>query len=229
VSEWQNPSVARVPSSTGSGRPRRYSEEDALLLALLNGDERTFTELVERWSGTMLRIALSHVDSRAVAEEVVQETWLIVLRDLRRFEGRSALRTWVLGIVVNLARARARVERRSAPMPADAGGPDVDVVRFRPSDAARWPDHWALGPVPWPAPEEDLLAGETREVILDAIRALPPAQREVLVLRDLEGLTATETCNILGLTDTNQRVLLHRARSRVRNALERYFEATEPT
>ncbi|HVS66376.1 MAG TPA: sigma-70 family RNA polymerase sigma factor [Thermoanaerobaculia bacterium] len=208
---------------------RRSFEEDALLEALLKGDERIFTELVEGWSGTMLRVALSHLDSRAVAEEVVQEAWLIVLRDLRRFECRSALRTWVLGVVINLARSRARAERRSLPMPADAVGPVVEGARFRPAGAARWSQHWAVGPVHWPAPEEELLAGEAREVILAAIRGLSPSQREVLVLRDLEGLTATETCNVLGLTDTNQRVLLHRARSRVRNALERHFEATEVT
>jgi RNA polymerase sigma-70 factor (ECF subfamily) len=204
-------------------------DEDTLLEALLEGDERAFNELVKSWSGTMLRVARSHVDSRAVAEEVVQEAWLVVLRDLRRFERRSALRTWVLGIVVNVARSRARLERRSLPMPADAAGPVVDGTRFRASEAARWPDHWALGPVPWPEPEESLIAGEARKVILDAIDALPPAQREVLVLRDLAGLSTAETCNILGLTDTNQRVLLHRARSRIRNALERYFKATEPT
>lgn len=208
---------------------RRCFDDDALLDALRNGDERVFAELVERWSGVMLRVALAHVESRAVAEEVVQEAWLTVLRDLGRFQRRSSLRTWVLGIVVNLARSRARAERRSVPLPAEPAEPVVDPARFRPSDAARWPDHWAVGPVPWPAPEEDLLAGETRQVIFDAIPGLPPAQREVLVLRDLEGLTAAETCNVLGLTDTNQRVLLHRARSRVRNALERYFGATGPT
>jgi RNA polymerase sigma-70 factor, ECF subfamily len=105
----------------------------------------------------------------------------------------------------------------------------MDSARFRPPEARRWPDHWALGPVAWPVPEEALLAGETRSVMLDAIADLPPAQREVLVLRDLEGMSAAEACNVLGLSDTNQRVLLHRARSRVRNALERYFDATEPT
>lgn len=200
-----------------------------MLAGIRQGDERVFAELVQRWSGVMLRLALAHVDSRAVAEEVVQEAWLTVLRDSERFERRSSLRTWVLGIVVNLARARARAERRSVARADLESGPAVDPARFRRPGAARWPDHWALGPVPWPVPEEALLAGETRRVILDAIAALPPAQREVLVLRDLEGMGAAEACNVLGLSDTNQRVLLHRARSRVRNALERYFDATEPT
>ena len=221
--------MARAHSSSESDAHRRDRGDDALLEALRNGDEQVFTELVEGWSGVMLAIASSHVGSRAVAEEVVQEAWLTVLRELHRFERRSALRTWVLGIVVNLARSRARAERRSVPVPAEPSGPVVDPARFRPSDAARWPDHRALGPVPWGVPEDDLLAGETRGVILDAIARLPPAQREVLVLRDVEGLAATETCNVLGLTDTNQRVLLHRARSRVRRAIERYFDATEPT
>jgi RNA polymerase sigma-70 factor, ECF subfamily len=112
---------------------------------------------------------------------------------------------------------------------ADPGGPVVEPARFRPPDATRWPDHWALGPVPWPVPEEALLAGEAREVILAAIARLPPAQREVLVLRDLEGISAAETCDVLGVSDTNQRVLLHRARSRVRAAIECYFDETEAT
>ena len=208
---------------------QRPDGDGALVAALRSGDEQVFGELVDGWSGVMLAVALSRVDSRAVAEEVVQEAWLTVLRDLDRFEGRSALRTWVLGIVVNVARSRARVERRSVPLPAEGFGPVVDPARFRPSDARRWPDHWALGPIQWAVPEDALLAGETRQMILDAVAELPPAQREVLALRDLGGLTAAETCNVLGLTDTNQRVLLHRARSRVRQAIERYLDATEPT
>jgi RNA polymerase sigma-70 factor, ECF subfamily len=203
-------------------------DDEALLRALQQGDERVFSDLVERWSGAMLRMALVRVDSRAVAEEVVQEAWLTVLRSLDRFERRSALRTWVLGIVVNLARARARDERRSTPV-APGAGPAMDPARFRPPDAADWPDHWALGPTPWPTPEDELLARETREVILRALEKLPAAQREVLVLRDLQGWSAPETCNALDLSDTNQRVLLHRARTRIRQAIEDYFSATEPT
>lgn len=226
----KNGLVGRADSSSVSpaiGRPA--AAEDALLEGIRQGDERLYAELVQRWSSVMLRLALVHLDNRAVAEEVVQEAWLTVLRDIERFERRSSLRTWVLGIVVNLARSRARVEQRSIPVPADVIEPVVGAGRFRPPSATRWPDHWALGPVPWPLPEDALLAGETRRVILNAITALPPAQREVLVLRDLEGVDAAETCDVLGLSDTNQRVLLHRARSRVRNALESYFDATEPT
>lgn len=175
----------------------------------------------------MLRMALAHVGSRAVAEEVVQDAWLTLLQSLVRFEYRSSLRTWLLGIVVNLARSRARAERRSHPLPEGADTPSVDPSRFLPADHPRWPHHWAAEPVPWTTPEEALLAGETRRIILEAVDALPPAQREVLVLRDIEGIPAAEACNILGLTDTHQRVLLHRARSRVRAAVERYLAATE--
>jgi RNA polymerase sigma-70 factor (ECF subfamily) len=204
-------------------------DEDTLLQALRDGDERIFAELVERWSGMMLRVAQAHVDSHAVAEEVVQEAWLTVVRDLERFQGRSSLKTWVLGIVINMARSRGRTERRTVPIPADAGGEAVvDPARFRPPHAARWPGHWAVPPTPWPAPEEALLAGEARDVVVETVRNLPAAQREVIVLRDLAGMSADETCNVLGLTDTNQRVLLHRARSRVRTALEQYFD-TDPT
>lgn len=222
--------MAHTQSSSASAElRRRLPDEDALLDRIRSGDERLFDQLVRRWSGLMLRLALVHVGSHAAAEDVVQEAWLTMLRDLDRFERRSSLRTWLLGIVVNLARSRARAERRATPVPEDTAGPIVASARFRPSSAARWPDHWLVGPAPWPVPEDALLAGEIRNVILDAVGALPPAQREVLVLRDFAGMDAAETCDVLGLTDVNQRVLLHRARSRVRNALERYFDATETT
>jgi RNA polymerase sigma-70 factor, ECF subfamily len=220
-----------VASVRASNRSESFidRDDDSLLDALKDGDERVFTELVERWSGMMMRLALSHVENRAVAEEVVQETWLTVLRSLDRFERRSAFRTWVLGIVVNLARSRARAERRAVALFSEPACPTVETTRFLPQDHARWPHHWASEPAPWRTPEQELLAGETRKVILDALDTLPPAQREVLVLRDLEGLAAADVCNILSLTNTHQRVLLHRGRSRVRNALERYFAATETT
>jgi RNA polymerase sigma-70 factor (ECF subfamily) len=216
-----------VRHSKPSG-PNPKDDEDALVRALQDGDERVFSELVERWSGVMLRLALTHTKSRAIAEEVVQDAWLTVLRSLDRFERRSALRTWVLGIVVNLARSRARAERRTS-APSETDRPSVNPSRFLPADHPRWPHHWGAEPVRWRTPEDELLALETRNVMLEAIDALSPAHREVLVLRDLEGLTGAEVCNILGLSDTHQRVLLHRARSRVRNALERYFAATETT
>ena len=176
----------------------------------------------------MLRLALSRVESRAVAEEVVQDAWLTVLRSLDRYERRSAFRTWVLGIVVNLARSRARAERRAVVRSSEPE-PPVDPARFLPATHPRWPHHWAVEPAAWRTPEDELLAGETRQIILEAIDALPPPQREVIVLRDVEGMPSTEVCNILEIIDTHQRVLLHRARSRVRNALERYLAATDTT
>jgi RNA polymerase sigma-70 factor (ECF subfamily) len=202
------------------------ADDDALISALKEGTEEVFCELVQRWGGMMLRVALTHVANRAIAEEVVQDAWVTVLRSLDRFERRSAFRTWVLGIVVNLARSRARAERRSGALVAEFDAA-VDPGRFLPADHARWPHHWATEPVPWRTPEDDLLAQETIQVIADTVRELPAAQREVLVLRDLEGVTSEEVCNILNITGTHQRVLLHRARSRVRAALERYLTATE--
>jgi RNA polymerase sigma-70 factor, ECF subfamily len=213
-------------SSQRSGARSLVSDE-ALVQALREGDVAACERLVDAWGPVMLRLALLHVENRALAEEVVQESWLIVLRDLDRYEGRSSLRTWALGIVVNLARSRARAERRSFPV-GDEDTPLFESRRFRTADDP-WPHHWATGPTPWPTPEDELLAGETRRLVLTAISRLPPAQREVLVLRDVEGCSARETCNVLRLSDTNQRVLLHRARSRVRRAIEDYFGATEPT
>jgi RNA polymerase sigma-70 factor (ECF subfamily) len=201
-------------------------DDEALLGALKNGDEEAFSHLVSSWGGMMLRVARSRVDNQASAEEVVQDAWLAVLRSLDRFERRSTLRTWVLGIVVNLARARARADRR-APSTDDPNARAVDPARFLPADHARWPHHWCTEPTPWRTPEDDLLSGEAQRLMLEAIEALPRAQREVLVLRDVEGVDAAEVCNILDLTDTHQRVLLHRARSRVRASLEDYFAAPE--
>jgi RNA polymerase sigma-70 factor (ECF subfamily) len=209
-----------------SNRPGVARDEEALLAALKAGAEDVFGELVERWGGMMLRVALLHVHNRAVAEEVVQDAWLAVLRSLDRFERRSAFRTWVLGIVVNLARSRARAERRSS-APGAAFDTAVDPARFLPGGHAKWPHHWAIEPVPWRTPEEDLLAAETVRVISETVEQLPAAQREVLVLRDFEGVDSGEVCNVLNITGTHQRVLLHRARSRVRAALERYFTAAE--
>ena len=208
--------------------PDLNGDDDALLRALREGNERVFSDLVDRWSHMMLRLALSRVENRAIAEEVVQEAWLTVLRSLDRYERRSTFRTWVLGIVVNLARSRARAERREVAL-ASESAPSVDPARFLPAAHPRWPHHWEVEPAVWSTPEDELLAGETRKVILGAIDALPPAQREVIVLRDVDGMASTDVCNVLGLSGTHQRVLLHRARSRVRNALERYFAATEAT
>ena len=208
-------------------RSQLAGDDAALIEGLGRGDEAVFCHLVDQWSGMMLRVARTQVASRASAEDVVQDAWLTVIRSLDRFERRSTLRTWVIGIVVNLARARARAERRMAQPVDEAETTAVDAARFLPADHPRWPRHWATEPAPWRTPEDELLAAETRRVLSEAIEALPAAQREVIVLRDLEGVAAAEVCNMLNLTDTHQRVLLHRARTRVRASLEHYLSATE--
>jgi RNA polymerase sigma-70 factor (ECF subfamily) len=164
-----------------SGR-NHTDDDDALVRALQIGNERVFTELVEKWSGMMLRLARTHVASRAIAEEVVQDAWLTVVRSLDRFEHRSSLRTWVLGIVINLARSRARAERRAGALASETDGPSVDPSRFLPADHPRWPHHWRAEPARWRTPEDELLSVETRAVIFAAIDALPAVWREVLVM-----------------------------------------------
>jgi RNA polymerase sigma-70 factor, ECF subfamily len=170
-----------------------------------------------------------------VAEEVVQETWLGVLHGLDRFEGRSSLKTWIFRILTNIAATRAARERRCVPFSAlagretDDGEASVDPDRFLPPDHDRWPGHWALGPSRWETPEAGLLGAEARELLLREIDRLPPAQRTVIALRDIEGWPAEEVCDALKVSEGNQRVLLHRARTKVRSALEEYFGAVEPT
>ena len=215
----------------GSTTPTLSAEERELLEALRRGDEAAFARLVETLHGSMLRLAMVHVGDRAVAEEVVQEAWLGVLQQLDRFEGRSSLKTWVLRIVSNRAKTRAVRERRTVPFSALAGGdleaeePAVDPDRFLPA-GHRWAGHWASPPASWrEVPEELLLSQETMAEVERAVATLPAAQRAVLVLRDVEGLSAAEACQLLGLTEGNQRVLLHRGRSKVRAALERYLDA----
>jgi RNA polymerase sigma-70 factor, ECF subfamily len=203
-----------------------------LIDALRHGDEAAFGTLVDAHSPALLRVAMSYVPSRAVAEEVVQETWIAVMRGIDRFEGRSSLKTWIFTIMTNIASRGGGRERRSAPFSAlareEQGAPSVDADRFLPADHDRYPNHWALGPTRWPTPEEGLLSGETRRVILSAVEALPPAQRAVIALRDIEGWDSEDVSEALAISQGNQRVLLHRARAKVRAELERYFGAVEP-
>jgi RNA polymerase sigma-70 factor, ECF subfamily len=188
--------------------------------------------LVDEYGPMLLRVARMYVPSAAVAEEVVQETWIGVLNGIDRFEGRSSLKTWIFRILANIAKTRGERERRSVPFSsaarAAAAEPSVDPDRFLPAGDER-ARAWAIGPIPWPGPEESLLSGETREVILDAIEKLPPGQREVITLRDVDGWTSEEVRNALELSETNQRVLLHRARSKVRGAIERHLNPMEST
>ena len=177
---------------------------------------------MDELSPGMLRMARSYVRTDAAAEDVVQEAWLAVVTGLDGFEGRSSLRTWVLSIVINIARRRGVRDARMVPFASLETGDDepaVDPTRFLPSDHDRWPGHWAIPPEPWP--EDALETAQMLATLHEAVDALPEAQRAVVMLRDVVGCTAEETCNALGLSDTNQRVLLHRGRSRVRAALER--------
>lgn len=210
---------------TGNDTSLASAADEVLIDGLRSGDQVVVFELVEAWSSSMLRLALVFVQARAVAEEVVQDTWIAVLEGIERFESRSTLRTWVFSILTNRAKTRAMHERRSMPFSALEGeGPAVEPERFLPATDG-WAGHWASPPGPLP-PEELLLASETRQQLAAAIRLLPPVQRAVLSLRDVEGWSADEVCNVLELSETNQRVLLHRGRSTVRQALERYLEDT---
>lgn len=201
------------------------SEDEALLAALRAGDQQTFARLVQEWSGLMLRIAGVHVGDHATAEDVVQETWIAVLRGLDRFRGESSLRTWVFRILVNRAKTSAR-QPRALPLPSLdwEAGPTVSPDRFQ-GAGERWPGHWRTPPDPWP--EEALLTAETHERVMAAIAALPPRQRAVISLRDVHGWGPSEVCAVLDLTEGNQRVLLHRARAAVRAALARALTAQD--
>jgi RNA polymerase sigma-70 factor (ECF subfamily) len=197
----------------------RLSREDASLVeGLRAGDEAAFRALMREYGGAMLRVAQMYVSSRAVAEDVVQDAWIGVLRGIDRFEGRSSLKTWLFRIVANTAKTRGVREARSIPFASlgDDSEGGVDPDRFLGS-GERFPGHWAV------PPEGRVLAAEAMGVIERAIDTLPPAQRAVITLRDIQGLSSEEVRNALDLTETNQRVLLHRARSKVRSALEEYM------
>jgi RNA polymerase sigma-70 factor (ECF subfamily) len=199
-----------------------------LVRALRDGDEEAFAALVDRYGPSMLRLAMMYVSSRAVAEEVVQETWLAVLTGIDRFEERSSLKTWMFRILTNKAKTRGEREGRTVPF-SSLGDPEPDEPAVDPD---RFVDTGVPGRGPWATPpraldripEDRLLAREAQERIVAAIQALPSVQRAVITLRDVDGLTSEETCDVLGLSEGNQRVLLHRARSKVRAEFERYVE-----
>jgi RNA polymerase sigma-70 factor (ECF subfamily) len=196
-----------------------------LVRALRAGEEAAFAYLVDMFGRSMQRVASLYVRDRAVAEEVVQDAWIAVLRGIDRFEGRSSLRTWIFSILVNTAKTRGVRESRTVPFAAlgDDSEPEhrsVPEDRFL-ADGTAWPGHWASGPAHWDAPLERLLSQETRDVITAAIDQLPEMQRRVVTLRDVEGWSSEEVCNVLEISETNQRVLLHRARSKLREAIDR--------
>jgi RNA polymerase sigma-70 factor (ECF subfamily) len=209
-------------------RREAIAEEAELLVRLRAGDERAFETLIDSYHGTMIAVARSYVKTRDVAEEVVQEAWLGVLKGLDRFEGRSSLKTWILRILVNTAMTRGGREARSVPFsslaPADEEQTAVGPERFRaPGDP--FAGHWNAYPSDWSSlPEEGLLGRETIDVAKRAVEELPDAQRSVIALRDLVGCSADEVCATLEVSPGNQRVLLHRARSHVRAALEGHLD-----
>ena len=215
------PAVASAPAT---------ASDEQLVAALRDGDERTFRELYERSYPMMKRVARGYVASDAVAEEIVQDTWMAIVTGIERFEGRSALGTWMFSILTNQAKTHGARERRALPFacvaPADAEDPAVDSDRFQKDDEA-WPGHWATPPRPWQKPERRLLSLEARDRLKEALAQLPERQRLIVVLRDVEGLSAEEVCDRLELSQENQRVLLHRGRSRLRALLEAYLDGAD--
>jgi RNA polymerase sigma-70 factor (ECF subfamily) len=205
-------------------QPAGEAEDTVLVEALRRGEEAAFVSLVQRYGPLMQRVALGYVRTQAVAEEVVQETWLGVLRGIDRFEGRSSLKTWLFRILVNRARTRGAREHRSLPLSAlEAAGSDepVDPDAFLDAGHPAWGGWWASYPCSWEGiPDDRVLARETLGLAREAVAALPERQREVLVLRDVIGMGPEEVCAALGISDGNQRVLLHRGRAKVRRALE---------
>ena len=208
-------------------------DETALISALRGGDEDAFRKLYTQHDATLRRLARRYARTDAVAEEIVQETWLGVVRGIDRFEGRASIKTWIFRILVNVARTRSEREARSIPFssvapPGEEDSP-LDPDRFFGADHDRWPGHWTMGPADWGIPDERALAAELRGEIIAAIDALGEAQREVITLRDIGGWNSKEVCNALGISEVNQRVLLHRARAKVRAAIEASLGAMEPT
>lgn len=213
------------PSANGSAAETLSDAEVAR--ALCCGDEAAYRALLDRYHGAMVRVARLYVSDDVVVDDVVQETWLEVFRGIRRFEGRSSLKTWIFRILTNIARTRGRQEARSVPFSAlgeteEGQEPSVPAAFFL-ADGP-WRGHWVSGPQPWAdIPEERLLSAEMRDVMSGIIALLPANQRAVMTMRDLDGWLPEEISHVLGVTDGHQRVLLHRARSKVRAALERYF------
>jgi len=208
-----------------------YKDELDQLNALRSGDESAFAHLVDQYHTSLVRLARIFVRDESVAEELAQETWLAVLQSLNRFEARSSLKTWIFTILTNKAKTRGQRENRSIVFSdldeEEADSPTVDPDRFRPSDAEKSPGHWTTEAKPqsWAGiPEDSLLTQETMNIIRQTIEILPENQKTVITLRDVYELSSEETCNILNVSETNQRVLLHRARAKIRQALEEYFQ-----
>jgi RNA polymerase sigma-70 factor, ECF subfamily len=200
--------------------------EGVLVAGLRARDEDVFTQVVDAWTPTMLRVARGHVSSQESAADVVQDTWLAVLRGIDGYEGRAALRTWVFRILTNIAKTRGTRDSRIVPWSplAEDTHPTVSRHRFRDAND-EYPGGWKTFPVPWPTPEGEAMKAEIRSKVGAAINSLPERQRIVITMRDLDGFSSDEVCELLALTAANQRVLLHRARATVRSLLENHFGA----
>jgi RNA polymerase sigma-70 factor (ECF subfamily) len=206
--------------------PDVRKDELELIAKLRNGDESVFVTLLDRYHFSLIRLALAYVSDESVAEEVVQDTWLAVLEGLRQFEGRSSLKTWIFKILTNKAKTRGvRESRHISVSPVDLHDeheePAVDPSQFR--RTSHGADYWGANPRPWDTPEAQLLTKESAVYLRQAIAQLPANLQRVLILRDVEGLSSNEVCDMLQISESNQRVLLHRARSRVRRALDEYM------
>lgn len=220
-------------SAMSSVPPRSMaSDEPQILARLRQRDERAFDELVTKHHGALIRMAMGHVGDREVAEEVVQETWMAVIEGLDRFEGRSSLRTWIFGIMIHKAKDRGVREKRHITFSDfetfdDEQDEAVDPARFHRS--GEWAGHWAFPPQPWDeqTPEKLLASQQAVRAMNRAIEALPTTLKDVLILRDVEGVEAKEVCDLLKITETNLYVRLHRARERVRQAVETYLEGCQ--
>lgn len=218
-------------TETARPLPETADGEAELLAAVRRGEEAAFSTLVRRHHASMVRVARMYVASAAAAEEVAQEAWLGVLQGIAAFQGRSSLKGWIFSIVSNCARTRGARDRRMVPLSAlseeDGEGPSVEPDRFLDEGHPRWAGHWSQPPEPWRA--DAVESRETMAAVTAAIEELPPMQRAVMTMRDVEGLDSDEACRILAISEANQRVLLHRARSKVRRALERYLHEGEVT
>ncbi|GAY16350.1 RNA polymerase sigma factor [Mycobacterium sp. shizuoka-1] len=202
-------------------------DESSLVASLRAGDERAFAALVDRHSPALLRVARGYVRTSEAAEEVVQETWIALIKGIAKFEGRSSLRTWLFTVMINIAKTRGLRDQRAADAEAAAfAGATVDPARFRPAGDPDWPGHWTNrgAPVPFPdTPEGSVLGSELRAVARRELDKLPDRQRTVVTLRDMLGFDSGEVCDMLDLSVANQRVLLHRGRAAIRQALEDYL------
>jgi RNA polymerase sigma-70 factor, ECF subfamily len=206
-------------------------DEMALVNLLRQRDETAFAQLIDQYHASLVRLASIYVRDIATAEEIAQETWLALLHGLDHFEGRSSLKTWIFTILTNKAKTRSQREKRTVSYTdleeSLLDQPTVDAQRFKDPAADAWPNHWLPGsaPVSWSGiPEDSFLSQETMDLIRETIDSLPENQRLVITLHDQDELSTQEICNILGISETNQRVLLHRGRARVRQALEDYFQ-----